>query len=78
MSKFEKIRIDPWNLKIAWRYQQDDETWRSATAEEKQRIIGLKQIHDVCEAAGIGSLVDHIDASNMVKTEYWEDVLALL
>lgn len=25
MSKFEKIRIDPWNLKIAWRYQQDDE-----------------------------------------------------
>ncbi|THY90612.1 hypothetical protein D6C93_06526 [Aureobasidium pullulans] len=25
MSKFEKIRIDRWNLKIAWRYQQDDE-----------------------------------------------------
>ncbi|THZ11641.1 hypothetical protein D6C90_10487, partial [Aureobasidium pullulans] len=22
---FEKIRIDPWNLNIAWRYQQDDE-----------------------------------------------------
>jgi len=25
MSKLENIRIDPWNLKIAWRYQQDDE-----------------------------------------------------
>lgn len=38
-------------------------TWRSATAEEKQRIIGLKQTRDVCEAAGVGFLVDHIDAS---------------
>lgn len=78
MSELENIRIDRWNLKIAWRYQQDDETWRSATAEEKQRIIGLKQIRDVCETAGVGFLVDHNHASNLVKTECWEDVLALL
>jgi hypothetical protein len=78
MSKLENIRIDRWNLKIAWRYQQDDITWRSATAEQKQRIIGLKQTRDVYEAAGVGFLVDHIHASNLVKTEGWEDVLALL